>query len=377
MSTLSETRFTSRERLQAAGVVTGVSLLLALFETSRNYLLNAIGGRSISWLASFQSSVPPWMIMAALTPLPLMLARRVPLAGAPRGRALVLHAAGALVFSALHAFGMAAYIGWQRASFADFWILLPKTSGSIGVNLMLYAAIVGAVNALRFFREAQARAVAASQLQASLTEARLTALRGQLNPHFLFNTLNAISTMALKREHENVVRTLGYLGELLRVSLDDRMPQQVPLSEELAFLERYLDIQRIRFADRLHIDIDIAPDTADALVPSMLLQPFVENAVTHGIARLPGPGTIGIRAHRRDNSLVIDVTDTGPGFESRAGATGAPAPGIGLSNTRARLAQLYGDAFTIECGANGAAGARVSVVIPFRRAAPTVDTRQA
>jgi sensor histidine kinase YesM len=168
--------------------------------------------------------------------------------------------------------------------------------------------------------------------------------------------------MALKREHDNVVATLGYLSELLRVSLDDRLPQEVALANELELLERYLEIQRIRFGERLVVRQEIAGDTLGALVPIMVLQPLAENAIVHGITPVPGPGELRLKAERQDGELVLEVSDSGRGFDAEHGT------GIGLTNTRARLAQLYGDRATLTVGASPSGGARVTVAIPFRLA---------
>jgi two-component system LytT family sensor kinase len=348
-----------RERWIVASVIAGLALLLALIETSRNYLVNVIINRPIPALTIFVGTVPAWLLTAALTPLPLIMARRVPIGRSRRVRALSLHGAGAIAFSGLHTLGMAAFVAVQRSSFVDFWSLLPKTGSQIAVNMMLYAAIVGAVHALRFSREARARELTASQLQTSLSEARLAALRSQLNPHFLFNTLNAISTMALKGEQDNVVRTLGCLGEMLRVSLDDKVPQEVTLADELEFLEHYLEIQRTRFGDRLTIVREVDAPLLSAMVPSMILQPLVENAVTHGIARVPGPGEILIRATRNGARLMLEITNTGPGVADNA------AFGIGLANCRARLEQLYGSRQGVTLSSTDR-GAMASVQIPYR-----------
>lgn len=169
--------------------------------------------------------------------------------------------------------------------------------------------------------------------------------------------------MALKREHDNVVLTLGHLGDLLRVSLDDDLPQEVSLADELELLDRYLEIQRIRFGDRLTIRHEVDVEALDAMVPVMLLQPLVENAIVHGVAPIPGPGEVVISAERRDGTLVLEIRDTGPGFSDHT-------DGIGLGNTRARLGQLYGAAHSIALGStNGKrSGARVTVTIPLRSA---------
>jgi hypothetical protein len=313
---------TPADRWRIAAIIAGVALLLALMETSRNYFSNALFGRPTSWWSGFAGIAPNWLVIAGLSPLPLWLASAAPITRIDRARSLTAHLGGALLFATLQTACMTLHGAWTRGSFADLGVMISKSSGTFAVSMLMYAAIVGAVHALQFYREVQAREVAETQLQASLTQARLAALRGQINPHFLFNTLNAISTMALADRKDDVVRMLGYLGELLRVSLDDDRPQEVPLHEELDFLERYLDIQRARLGERL---------------------------------------TIEIRAARRDGRLRVEIVDSGPGPRA-----GAPA-GIGLANTRARLTQLYRDdqALTLARGDDGR-GAHVILEVPCR-----------
>ena len=358
---------------QIAAIVCGAALLFSFIDASRSFVsLTLLNLAPTSWWRLWTQVVPSWTLLAVLTPLPIVAARRLALSRGELPRTVAIHLAAALVFAVLHIVGLALYLGLQRPSlsFSDFVGVAGKTSSSLIVNMMIYAAIAGAMHALAFYREAREREIAASRLEASLTEARLAALRGQLNPHFLFNTLNAISSMALSGRQDDVVRMLGYLGELLRVSLDDERPQEVALRSELEFLDRYLDIQRARLGERLTIRQAIDPGVLDALVPGMILQPLVENAITHGIARTPGPGTIEIRADRRNRMLRVEITDTGPGPDGSAEAQRArgEAPGIGLTNTRARLAQLYGSSHRLTLARDGASGARVTLEVPCRMA---------
>lgn len=201
-------------------------------------------------------------------------------------------------------------------------------------------------------------------LEAQLAEARLSALRMQLNPHFLFNTLNAVSAL-VERDPSGVRTMIARLSSLLRRVLDaDSGIQEAPLREEVAFLRDYLDVQRVRFQDRLRVEESWAPGTLDALVPPLVLQPLVENAIGHGIARIEdGVGTIRLSARRKGDRLVLAVEDDGPGLgdESKNGSGG-----VGLANTQARLAALYGDdaAFTLAPLAQG--GVRAQVALPFR-----------
>jgi LytS/YehU family sensor histidine kinase len=195
-----------------------------------------------------------------------------------------------------------------------------------------------------------------------MTEARLNALRMELHPHFLFNTLNAISGLVRRREIDAAVRMLARLGELLRVTLERGSVQQVPLERELSFLRLYLEIERIRFHDRLGVDFEVDPEVLDALVPTLILQPLVENAVRHGVARLSGPGRVGVRAARQDGKLILQVADTGAGFQAGNGGTRL---GVGLSNTRARLEQLYGADAAMMLDNGPAGGALVTVTLPY------------
>jgi sensor histidine kinase YesM len=168
----------------------------------------------------------------------------------------------------------------------------------------------------------------------------------------------------MKGDTGGVVRVVSLLSEILRSCLDESRGQEASLADELALIERYLEIQRIRFADRLSIDIDADPDALKALVPTLVLQPVVENAVTHGIACDPRPGRISISAHRVDGALHLTVTDSGPGF----GSSPYRGHGVGLSSVRARLAQLYGEAQTVTIGPGLHGGAAVGIVVPYREA---------
>jgi sensor histidine kinase YesM len=199
-----------------------------------------------------------------------------------------------------------------------------------------------------------------SNLRASLAEARLAALRAQLNPHFLFNTLNAISTLALKGDQSAVTEMLARLSGLLRAALEEHT-EEIPLARELEFVDDYVAIEQIRFADRLSVEKTVAPDTLRGLVPTMILQPIIENAIQHGVNAQPGVGHVNLSAERQNGSLVIEVRDSGPGFRNAA-----PHDGIGLANTRARLEQLYGSGYRFEYGSAPAGGASVRITVPFR-----------
>jgi two-component system LytT family sensor kinase len=205
----------------------------------------------------------------------------------------------------------------------------------------------------------------AAQLQAQLSDARLAALRTQLNPHFLFNTLHAVSAL-VERDPKGVRRMIARLSELLRTTLDGADEQEVPLEEELTFVQRYLEIMQIRFQGRLVVESHIDEDVHDALVPNLILQPLVENAIKHGVTKITEAGRIEIQAERAGDSLVLRVRDNGPPLEEQQLRADE---GIGLRNTRARLSQLYGAAQGLVLRTAGDGGVIAEVTIPFRTSA--------
>lgn len=229
----------------------------------------------------------------------------------------------------------------------------------LGFRLPIYLAIVSIAHALCFYRRAQERERRTLSLQAGLAKARLSALRMQLQPHFLFNSLNAIAELVHK-DPDAADDMLVALASLLRLTLETSGEQELPLSRELEFVKRYLAIEHVRLGDRLQVAFDLAPETQEALVPAFLLQPLVENAVRHGLEAQAEPGRLRISAIRRGSDLLLTVFDSGPGLR----ADKPLREGIGLANTRARLDELYGAAGTLEL--RMAEGFAVEVTIPFR-----------
>lgn len=215
--------------------------------------------------------------------------------------------------------------------------------------------------------EARLLQLHATQLQAQLVEARLSALRSQLNPHFLFNTLNAVSAL-VERDPRGVRRMIARLSELLRYSLDDGHESEVPLSRELAFLDRYLEIMQIRFQGMLQVTKEFGDDVGEALVPNLVLQTLVENALKYGVNQQDGTGCIKISAKRDIDRLVLSVRDHGPGLrEGDAQDSLTGETGVGLKNTRARLEQLYGEAgvLSLKNADDGKGGVMAEVALPF------------
>jgi LytS/YehU family sensor histidine kinase len=218
--------------------------------------------------------------------------------------------------------------------------------------------------------EAERLEARAEALEAQLTEARLEALRRQLNPHFLFNTLHAVSTL-VDRDPAGVRRMIARLSELLRHVLDEEAPQEVPLSDELDFLDDYLEIQSIRFQGALDTCLDVPPALHDARVPHLILQPVVENAIKHGASQVRGVGRIELRARRDDDRLVLTVTDNGPGLPPDQ------EEGVGLRNVRARLEALYGVEQAVRLTSAPEGGTRATLELPHHTGTALYTTETA
>ena len=265
----------------------------------------------------------------------------------------------------------------------SFWsvyrsaILFRVTLGLLGYTLLF--AVVMAAEYYDRFRE---RERAAAALSVQLAEARLAALRMQLNPHFLFNTLNTVSMHVRRGENTEAVRMLAGLSDILRHVLEDSPPQEVTLRQELAFIDRYLAIERSRFGDRLKVTVTVEPDALDALVPNLVLQPLVENAIRHGIGRRAAAGRLEIRAGRRGDLLELMVQDDGPGIDNESDsvtpATGIPlsSGGIGLRNTTSRLQQLYGARGNLSLENPPAGGAIARVTLPWHLARADAEAHE-
>ena len=361
-----------RDRL----LILGFWTLLGLLESSKTYVWYRVHDIPWGWSEALIGNMPWWYVWALLTPFAFALAHRFRFDESHRVVAVLVHFGAALVFTAVHlsAVGVLYYYTTTRGLRFDNPGEQIQTflNGYLVTDVLTYFAVIGGYYAIEFHRRFRERELAAArletraaQLEAGMVEARLSALRMQLNPHFLFNTLNAISGLVRRREHDDAVRMLARLGELLRVTLDQDGAHEVPLEQELALLRQYLEIEQIRFRDRLVITLDVSDAARDALVPALILQPIAENAVRYGVAGTTGPARIVVCAQVREGALILEVQDSGPGF----GALGQHGHGVGLDNVRARLEQLYGSAGTLTLENADEGGARVTLTLPLRREA--------
>lgn len=324
-------------------------ITLGLMSAAQNAAWRAYSGRPIDWGTIIPNALGDWLTCGMFTPAFYWMVRRFPIRGERWWSSLPPHLAASMVFVLLKVSVWAPLFRLLNPGLDRSWT--DVLFGGFYADMLAYWAAVGVIHAIEYYRESRERQLEAARLA-------LENLRAQLQPHFLFNTLQSISTL-IHRDPPAADRMLTDLSALLRLSLRNTGSQEVPLHEELAFLERYLQIMRVRFGDRLVIAVDAGPDVLDALVPSLVLQPIVENAIQHGMADRPDVGHVGIRATREDKNLQIEVADDGPGLSANPATNG-----IGLANTRERLMRLYGSAGRVDV--HDGDGFMVRLTIPLR-----------
>jgi len=312
----------------------------------------------------FLGSLAQSLVWAFLTFGIFWLARRFPFSPGKWLPSLLVHVAACLVFGIFEAFVSVLAAEVIRQGY-------PKPTISVNVlflffvaklnnNIFFYGAVLAVAHVLKYYRQLRERELWSSQLEAKLAQTQLQILKMQLHPHFLFNTLNAISAL-INQDAELADRMIARLGDLLRTTLENANQQEVALKQELDFIQPYLDIEKARLGTRLCVDLEIDPAVMDAKVPNLILQPLVENAIRHGIAVVPGPGRIKIHASRNNGRLHLTVADSGPGLKAPPEAL----KGIGLANTRARLEKLYGANQRLDLSTGPDGGLQVDITIPY------------
>lgn len=342
--------------------------LFGLYSGVQTHYRSALFGRTYPWGRALYLELMYTWIWAALTPAVLWLARRFPFPSKNWLRNSLVHLA------AVFAFTIASKLLWDvigRPPLAFFekgittTSVLKSIASGLDAGTMLYCVVVLTSFAHHYYRQFQQERLEASELQRQFTNAQLQALKMQLHPHFLFNALHTISGL-VHEDPEAAESMIVRLSDFLRLSLEDSGVQQVTLDDELRFVDLYLDIERVRFEERLNVEYDIDPEVREALVPNLLLQPLVENSIRHGISRRISGGRIGIAARRQETRLLISVADNGPGRNLTP--LEPLREGVGLSNTRARLRRLYGERQQLTlCQPNGG-GLEVRILIPFETA---------
>ncbi len=369
-------------RLREQGIYVLVWTVIGLFFFSQALTQRAFSRDPTPWSHHLVSWAVGSYLWAFLTPLVLWLGRRFPIERRNWPSRMALHFLLSVAVGLIQ-LAIEAEILFRIGVFPTIMKSLGMTFGFLLIlgfhpNLTTYWIILGIQYTFRYYRRYHEREqqtlqleLHASELKTQLVRAHLSALKMQLQPHFLFNTLNAIMVLVRQQETRQAEETLARLSDLLRCVLEDVEAQEVPLRRELEYLQLYLSIEQVRFQDRLRVEISADPAILDAAFPQMGLQPIVENAIRHGLGRSSSAGRIQISASRLDGILQVRVQDDGPGLPP---GNSFSARGIGLANTRARLAELYGEAGQLKVENGPQAGAVVTILLPYHLAATASES---
>ena len=365
----------SRISLPIIGAVFGVWTLLGLFWATRLYFSYNQGGEVIvPWSVSVTWGLIDFYAWGALSPLVILLARKIRIERDAWLAPGLIHLTLSVVFAALQLLifsGLYIMVGgleYGAKSSVDMgiWgVWKAMVLGKLHSSIIIYWGILIATLALDYHRRLRVEKLKAAEMSTRLARSELAALKMQLHPHFLFNTLNTIASL-VREQPDEAEKTVVRLADLLRTSLKGASDSGIPLREEILFIEKYLAIEGIRFQDRLKIEMNIADEVLDANIPALILQPLVENAVKHGIATLERDGLLTVAAYLASDkaTLVLQVTDNGPGFPEDWESVSENR--IGLANTRERLRQLYDDKQQFSITSLEPTGAQVTIELPFK-----------
>jgi len=345
----------------------GCTLLGLLWAVQYYYMYVYDAAPPLSWPHALGWGMFSWYLWGALALVVVRLARRFPFGRSRWIGTLAIHAVCASLISACYLTVTATFwwalrpddgqhYTWGHALGMEVLLWLPW-------NMLTYGAILGVIHAFEYHRAYRERTVRAMQLETQLARAQLEALKMQLHPHFLFNALHAISAL-IHEDPDTADRMVARLSELVRHVLDSGDQQEVPLEQELDFLRKYLEIERVRFGDRLDVHFSVEPDTLGAAVPDLILQPLVENSIRHALSPHAGPCRIEINAKRDGNMLGLSVVDSGAADVD----VSALCEGVGLTNTRTRLRRLYGDRHDFELRGRTSGGLAAYIRIPLTNA---------
>lgn len=358
----------ARVESKTAATILLIATLLGFFFAAQMYFSAASLAHPVSWPQALYWSFGDWYEWALLSPVIIWLCRALQKRRRPWFGLILSYLIVGILLGFVHAVlcAEAAVVqGWATAHPAHF---SPALRGLLAnrfhYNLAVYAVIVCAWHAFDYARQLRERERHALELSARLAQAQLQTLRMQINPHFLFNSLNAVSSLMLK-DVMAANKMISRLAEVLRMALDSSDQQEVPLEQEITFLRKYLEIEQIRFGDRLQLSIEIDPSTCQAIVPTLILQPLVENAIQHAIEPQTSAGQIQLSSSLQNGRLLLLVTDNGPGLKTIENSPTSGPGRIGLNNTQERLRKLYGEEQEFALRQNQEGGVTASISIPF------------
>lgn len=367
MADLSTSELKPTPKWLSATLFFGVWTVVGLIFTALTYATDL--GEQLGFSYALRLNLTRFYLWAVLAPLIFRFSYRFPVEFRPlRFRNLLLHVPAIFLFSSIHQLIHLAIAWWFAPDFSERFNSIGEMyrtyfAAGLYIGLIVAALIVIAAHAFIYYESFRAGEAKRLALSAQLAQAQLQALKVQLHPHFLFNTLHSISSLVLE-DPPRANAMIARLGDFLRLTLEHSADQMVTLKQEIEFLRCYLEIEQVRFEDRMTVDFKIEPSTLAAPVPHLILQPIVENAVRHAIAPRSAPGSISVSSSRLDGFLRLEVKDDGPGLKTNADSV--ESRGVGLGNVRARLNQIYGTEFSFDLTNNPEGGLSVILSMPIK-----------
>lgn len=345
-------------------VIIGFWAILAILSSLAVFLDSRLLGKQ-TWLQFLLHSGIHWFIWIVLTPFVLWLSDTFSFERKKWKRSVLLHLFSSLFFSILYSIIRTLFIHWGEPFPEIFMYFRNSFIRQAPAQLFFYWGLLGISHAIKYYRIARDREIKAIQLEKELSDARLQFLKNQLHPHFLFNTMHTIANLIREKSYNTSIEMISGFSELLRISIANLNTQFVSLKEEVDYINLYLNIEKIRFKDRLSTKVGISPEVISCQVPFLLLQPFLENSIKHGLTKHEDSQFIHISAAKENQNLIIKIEDNGPGIPDNWSLE--KNSGIGLGNTFGRLTTIYGSSFTMELKNRDNSGVTVTIILPFSK----------
>lgn len=365
-----------REALRVSWRVAAVVWLIPVFlSATTSYIFTHLTGSPVTFWSVLVVNLPIWYFWAFATPVIFRLGRILRIGWPVSVIAVLLHVVASIVAALLDVVaGMSVAVLFGVAPIGNDIVhrYLINFMSWLLTGVFTYWAVLGAGYALEYDRKFRRQQLRSSELAAELARAQLAVLRNQLHPHFLFNTLNTAVSLVRVDRAEGAVSVLTSLSDILRRLLRNAPGQEITLREELALLQAYVAIEKVRFPDRLTVEMRVCDDVMDALVPNLMLQPLVENAIRYGIGTRRTAGNVAVTARKQDGRLVLQIYDDGPGLPNEW--VPSMNGGVGLANTQARLQHMYGTQHEFVLGNRAVGGAEVTIIIPLRMGGAPAET---
>ena len=356
-------------------LVIGIWSVLSIFMGIQLTLQYSRSGTPIEWYRGIAMEMLYCSLWVVTFPVTRWLARNIRITRTTWASGIIIHIVAGILLSSF-TMAMRPVLSWLILGLANDAVTMARIIRALysflDFGMMSYLINILISFSFEYFYRVRERDLRMTQLETQLVQSQLHALKMQLQPHFLFNTMNAIAMLARKNDTDSVLQMINRLSALLRRALTEQTAQTIPLREEIELVKLYLEIEQVRFNDKLSVRFDVAPDALDALVPNFLLQPLVENAVRHGIAVSSKGGSILIAAKTERDQLLLTIYDSGPGLNGEL--SDLTGHGIGLANTIARLQKLYGEQSTFMLSGKNGSGTTATVSIPYRATSPLATT---